>query len=654
MNKILLNVLTTHILKKKTLLTKMKKKREFVVVLLFLVFVYFFLASFFNSSSTSSSSKSRSRGNGDGFNIQEKKTDTNGDGLFFSSKNNNKDNIKDEENLRALEEIFLEEESQSSVSADPLDLQFLGLQSSLGGASSSCKFQFEIASWRETRLFFALHPECRHLDKCESELPSQTTLSKQVFDSGGGGGSSVDSRDEKNEMIIKHSTYVKRFDEDLRYAHMATIAKMKDERMILLYQAAPAAKKDVGGSDGGGGDDGNGGGDGGDATYYEYKLATEGLQDQHIEYTQSKDLEGKRWTPPVKLPIYNDAAVWSPVVHIDNNQVYVFYSESTGCKKAIPCKPPQCPKGEVCEVDSHAEMCHHTPKSLWVPGGDIKYIKSIGDPAENKWTKAVTILSQDEGGGIPKVIANSLIVMKKTGHWVLPYWREQQNAIEDGTCTRKPEFKGSSGPDCRWNKRSRCMTGAQPFSGVLVSENRGKTWQPRGQITQSNTSLIEGSIAELNDGRIIQVFRTRVGCLYKSYSKDEGKSWTEPEPMPVPNPNSKVFLMRLEPNGELLLAFNNMKNQYRSRRGATKCRACRTHLHVAISRDGDGNKWETIARLEDEIGYEAPRIHYPYMAQKDASSVLVAYTRFYLGKRKGLTSLDQGVKVTEIDLKSIV
>ena len=608
---------------------KKRRRREFFVVLSFFVFACFFLSSFFAASSSSSSSS-------------DKNTDANIIASSAGNKNKNENN-KDEENLRALEEIFLEEESQSSVSDDPLDLQFLGLQSSsLGGV---CKFQFEIASWRETRLFFALHPECRHLDKCEAELPSQTTLSKQLFESGGDS-----SIDEKNEKIIKHSTYVKRFDEDLRYAHMATIAKMKDERMILLYQAAPAAKKEGGGDEGG--DEGNG--DNGDATYYEYKLATEGLQEQHIEYTQSKDLEGRRWTPPVKLPIYNDAAVWSPVVHIDNNQVYVFYSESTGCKKAVPCKPPQCPKGEICEVDPHAEMCHHTPKSLWVPGGDIKYIKSIGDPADNKWTKAVTILSQEEGGGIPKVIANSLIVMKKTGHWVLPYWREQQNAIEEGTCTRKQEFKGSSGPDCRWNKRSRCMTGAQPFSGVLVSENRGKTWQPRGQITQSNTSLIEGSIAELNDGRIIQVFRTRVGCLYKSYSGDEGKSWTEPEPMPVPNPNSKVFLMRLEPNGELLLAFNNMKNQYRSRRGATKCRACRTHLHVAISRDGSGNEWETIARLEDEIGYEAPRIHYPYMVQKDVSSVLVAYTRFYLGKRKGLTSLDQGVKVAEIDLKSIV
>ena len=78
---------------------------------------------------------------------------------FFSSKNNNnKDNKENEENLRALEEIFLEEESQSSVSADPLDLQFLGLQSSLGGASSSCKFQFEIASWERNETVFRVAP----------------------------------------------------------------------------------------------------------------------------------------------------------------------------------------------------------------------------------------------------------------------------------------------------------------------------------------------------------------------------------------------------------------------------------------------------------------------------------------------------------------
>jgi hypothetical protein len=632
----------------------LRKTRRTKKVLLLLIVVSIallvLLVLFFSTKTTTTTAKKEKKKNfRNNFNDDDEKN------------NHNKYNNKND--LRAWAEIIAEE--SGATSDDPLDLQFLGLQS----IATGCKFQFEIATWRETRLFFALHPECRHLEKCEAELPSKS-LKKTLFESSSssfqssisdvnGGGSNLktaavenvaDDADDDGANIIKHNVYAKRFDNDLRYAHMATIAKMKDERMILLYQAAPAAvSREEDSSTENDHDDSNVAGDVSDELG-EYKLATEGLPEQHIEYTQSKDLDGKRWTPPVKLPIYNDGAVWSPVVHIDNDQIYVFYSESVGCKKAVPCKPPQCLKGEICEVDPNAEMCHHAPKSLWVPGGDIKYIKSIGDPAENKWTRAVTILSQDEGGGIPKVIANSLIVMKKTGHWVLPYWREQQNAIEDGTCSRKPEFKGSSGPDCRWNKRSKCMTGAQPFSGVLISENKGKSWQARGEITQSNTSLIEGSIAELNDGRIMQVFRTRVGCLYKSYSNDEGRSWTEPEPMPVPNPNSKVFLMRLEPNGELLLAFNNMKNQYRSRRGATKCRACRTHLHVAISKDGEGNEWDTIARIEDEIGYEAPRIHYPYMAQKDSTKVFVAYTRFYLGKRKGLNSLDQGVKVAQIDL----
>ncbi len=147
--------------------TKTKKRKRVVAIVVLFVFIVF-LSKVFSSSSSSSSSVLLA---------------TTENGSSSSSSNNN--NNKDDENLRALEEIFLEEESQSTISDDPLDLQFLGLQSSLGGASAACKFQFEIASWRETRLFFALHPECRHLDKCEAELPSQTTLSKQVFDSGG-------------------------------------------------------------------------------------------------------------------------------------------------------------------------------------------------------------------------------------------------------------------------------------------------------------------------------------------------------------------------------------------------------------------------------------------------------------------------------------
>jgi hypothetical protein len=38
---------------------------------------------------------------------------------------------------------------------------------------------------------------------------------------------------------------------------------------------------------------------------------------------------------------------------------------------------------------------------------------------------------------------------------------------------------------------------------------------------------------------------------------DKGKTWGNTRPMPIPNPNSKVHLIRMDPVGDLLLAFNN-------------------------------------------------------------------------------------------------
>jgi hypothetical protein len=40
------------------------------------------------------------------------------------------------------------------------------------------------------------------------------------------------------------------------------------------------------------------------------------------------------------------------------------------------------------------------------------------------WSHPRTILTQDSGGMIPKVISNQMIV-HSSGAWILPYWREQ-------------------------------------------------------------------------------------------------------------------------------------------------------------------------------------------------------------------------------------
>ena len=92
---------------------------------------------------------------------------------------------------------------------------------------------------------------------------------------------------------------------------------------------------------------------------------------------------------------------------------------------------------------------------------------------------------------------------------------------------------------------------------------------------------------------------------------DEGKTWGNTRVMPIPNPNSKVHLIRMDPVGDLLLAFNNHR-QPGTFRGLKSCRACRSMLHLALSRD-DGNSWEKVA-VVDEAGSRPltpPQLHKP-------------------------------------------
>ena len=76
----------------------------------------------------------------------------------------------------------------------------------------------------------------------------------------------------------------------------------------------------------------------------------------------------------------------------------------------------------------------------------------------------------------------------------------------------------------------------------------------------------------------------------------------------------------------------------------------RTKLHLALSQDG-GDTWFHIASLDDEHSLSAVRIHYPSMVQiGNTSKIVLVYSRFYLGRKMGLSSLDQGVVSATLDL----
>ncbi|KAK3287896.1 hypothetical protein CYMTET_4629 [Cymbomonas tetramitiformis] len=278
---------------------------------------------------------------------------------------------------------------------------------------------------------------------------------------------------------------------------------------------------------------------------------------------------------------------------MDGEKLWLFFAESVICRRPF--------------VEGR------TPR--WCPGGTIRVVQS-----ENgiRWTKPVTVLEQSTDN-IPKVIANQLTVAND-GHWVLPFWREV--------------------PKSDWSER--CPSDALPSAGVLMSYDRGATWDVSEDIIHLDTWLIEGTVVPISDGKILQMFRTSIGAVYWSKSSNGGRTWTHPErSLHLPNPNSKINLIRLEGSNSLALAYNHEGGVSRMR----------TNLFVAISSD-EGATWNKVAEIETERNIHS-KYHYPSLVQ-DGCRLIVAYSSMFT------TSLEVpeppgigGIHVAEIDLRAV-
>ena len=476
-------------------------------------------------------------------------------------------------------------------------------------AFERCKQPWHELTKREVKRFFLRQPQCQFLTECGAALPSS-----------------------KGAHVTKiHSSFIKRFSEDVRYMHMVNTAKLKDGALLAVWQESAGVIPRQ------------------DAAYNwtDINLVGEGLDAQHLMISLSADGEGRVWTKPVPLPVRQAAALWSPVLHVnDDNSVVLFYSESEVCRKASLCEP--CTEGDrrKCPAaTAGTPICEYlTPQ--WVPGGSIKMLRSVGDVRNNRWEEGGTVLGQEAEGYIPKVISDKLLVLRD-GTWVLPYWREQAAlTVKDGTCRR--DMAAPPWPEeCLAHRQQVCVSGAEEFAGVLRSGDGGRTWTTHGRIAVPHTPLIEGTVAQRGDGSLLMLFRSQAGCLYRSTSADGGLNWAAPATLNLPNPNSKVHLTALE-SGHLLLAFNNHRSPGGYGGLPRACKGCRTKLHLALSKDGV--EWQHVYSVEDDAALPWFRAHYPSLLQLAGNRVLLAYTRFFIRSQLGL-SRDQGViaHVVELD-----
>lgn len=106
------------------------------------------------------------------------------------------------------------------------------------------------------------------------------------------------------------------------------------------------------------------------------------------------------------------------------------------------------------------------------------------------------------------MVANKLVVMQ-SGEWVLPYWREQPRNERVMGFT---EFKSSC------HTPTDGATAARTATGVLVSTDAGGSWRAWGNLTDSRTALIEGTVALLESQKLLMLLRTQTGCTFQSTS----------------------------------------------------------------------------------------------------------------------------------------
>lgn len=134
------------------------------------------------------------------------------------------------------------------------------------------------------------------------------------------------------------------------------------------------------------------------------------------------------------------------------------------------------------------------------------------------------------------------------------------------------------------------------YSSALFSDDNGKAWQKsKSELFISryrqNFDLQEPTVVELKDGTLLMHMRNTMGRMSRSYSKNQGLSWSVPEDLHIAASFTPSMIRRIPKTGDLLMVWNQSSMQ------EIVNGFHRTRLSCAISKD-EGKTWENFKNLE--------------------------------------------------------
>jgi alpha-L-rhamnosidase len=145
----------------------------------------------------------------------------------------------------------------------------------------------------------------------------------------------------------------------------------------------------------------------------------------------------------------------------------------------------------------------------------------------------------------------------------------------------------------------------------------GKTWTKSEPINDGiEYSAIQPSILKYRDGDLQVIGRTRNTVIFQSWSKDNGKTWSEMSALDLPNNNSGTDAVALK-DGRQLLVYNHVLPDSTWVRG----KGPRTPLNVSLSKEG--KKWYAALVLEDS---PISQYSYPSVIQSKDGMVHIVHT----------------------------